>query len=109
MNQYYAALWLWHRLDDNRWSSSNQPLRLGKAKSSSTDVDHLVSVKIWESRRGSVEDLLEDGESFDEIVNSIGNCVLLDKSFYISKSDKPLRDFMLQVHRIKEGSLSLDE
>ena len=41
------------------------------------------------------------------LVNLLGNCSLLEKTFNISKSDKTLRSFMEQVHEIKEGKVTL--
>ena len=41
------------------------------------------------------------------LVNMLGNCSLLEKTFNISKSDKTLRAFMEQVHEFKEGKVSL--
>ena len=36
-------------------------------------------------------------------INQLGNCSLLDKSFNISKSDKPMRHFLEQVHEFLDG------
>jgi hypothetical protein len=106
VSQYFPALWLWHRLDADRWNASSKPLRIGKTKASSLDVDHAVSVKIWGSHEVPQE-LLQDGETKDQLVNSIGNTILLDKSFNVSKSHRPLNEFMAKVHEIQTKQWNL--
>lgn len=107
VRQYFTALWLWHRLDAKRWEASKNALRIGRSRSDSLDVDHVVSVKLWEQHK-SASDLLEDGTEIGQIINSIGNCVLLQKSFNIAKNARPLADFMAEVHEFKMGK-SIDE
>ncbi len=106
VSQYFAPLWLWHRLDQDRWSSSNKQLQIGKAKTD-IDVDHLVSVKIWENR-GIPEGALPEGESQGSLINSLGNCALLNKSFNIIKSGDSLRTFMNKVHEFKNAPQDVD-
>jgi hypothetical protein len=104
---YRTALWVWHRLDDTRWQMSEIPLRIGRAKGS-LDVDHAVSYAQW--GRKLLAGLPTGAESQAEalgLVNMLGNCSLLAKSFNISKSDKTLRSFMEQVHEFKEGKVDL--
>jgi hypothetical protein len=105
---YFPALWVWHRLTKERWDASRMPLRIGRARSDSLDVDHVVSVKLWDSKVID-EILLPEGETKDLLVNSIGNCLLLRKSFNIAKSAKSLRAFMQDVHEFKAGKLNLEE
>ena len=42
-------------------------------------------------------------------INLLGNCSLLDKSFNISKSDKPMWEFLKEVHEFKEGKIQRHE
>jgi hypothetical protein len=42
VHQYYLPLWLWHRLDAERWKGSSLSLRESKRESLSLDVDHIV-------------------------------------------------------------------
>ncbi|MCY0990515.1 DUF262 domain-containing protein [Nannocystis sp. ILAH1] len=102
VRQYFTALWLWHRLDAKRWDASKTPLRVGRARSDSLDVDHIVSVKLWEGHKAA-KDMSDDAAEIEQIINSIGNCVLLQKSFNIAKSARPLAEFMAEVHEFKEG------
>ena len=39
---YRTVLWIWHRLDAERWKMSSIPLRVGRSKPS-LDVDHAVA------------------------------------------------------------------
>jgi hypothetical protein len=84
-------LWLWHRLDAQRWKASALPLRESKRGSLSFDVDHVVAVKLWETLPGgkAQADSEDEGElSADDLsttMNALGNCCLLEKSFNIAK------------------------
>jgi hypothetical protein len=42
-------------------------------------------------------------------VNELGNCMLLEKNFNISKSNRALKEFLLGVHEFKEGVLTIEE
>ena len=42
-------------------------------------------------------------------INLLGNCSLLEKSFNISKSDKPMWTFLQEVHEFKEGTILRDD
>jgi hypothetical protein len=42
-------------------------------------------------------------------INLLGNCSLLEKSFNISKSDKPMWTFLQEVHEFKEGKIQRAE
>lgn len=106
VSQYFAPLWLWHRLDKDRWNSSNKQLQIGRTKTD-IDVDHIVSVKIWETR-GIPEGTLPEGESRGSLINSLGNCALLYKSFNIIKSGDSLRAFMNKVHEFKSVPQNVD-
>jgi hypothetical protein len=106
VSQYFGPLWLWHRLTSERWNASNKQLQIGKAKTD-IDVDHVVSIKIWDKRGIPVESLTE-GESAGSVINSLGNCALLCKSFNIIKSGDPLRTFMCKVHEFKNAPQDVD-
>jgi len=103
---YFTPLWIWHRLNKARWEASKNPLLIGKSKSGSLDVDHVISVKIWDGKTISPGDL-KDGETKDLLVNSIGNCLLLQKSFNIAKKARSLKSFMEEVHEVKSNKITL--
>jgi len=104
---YRTSLWVWHRLDEERWKMSDISLRIGKGKGS-LDVDHTVAFAQWNRKvsLGLPTGIETQGEAL-ALVNMLGNCSLLEKSFNISKSDKTLRSFMEQVHEFKEGKVDL--
>ena len=106
VRQYFGPLWIWHRLGEARWKASSVPLRIGKSRVE-LEVDHLVSVKIWNSRK-LPEDLLSEDENLNSVVNSLGNCALLQKSFNIIKSADPLRTFINKVHEFKNSIFEVD-
>jgi Protein of unknown function DUF262 len=107
VRQYFGPLWLWHRLDVQRWNASRIPLRIGNSRTD-LDVDHVVSVKIW-ANKPLEKELLNEQESVGAIVNSLGNCALLQKSFNIIKSGAPLRNFMCKVHEFKDAPEEIDK
>jgi Protein of unknown function DUF262 len=113
VHQYYLPLWLWHRLDAARWKASELPLRESKRGSLSTDVDHVVSVKLWENL-APTENGDEDGDEstlmaddLSTTINGLGNCCLLEKSFNIAKGAEPLQIFLERVHEFKAGYLKI--
>ena len=103
---YRNLLWLWHRLDIERWRYSSIPLRIGKKKPA-LEVDHTLSFSYWQKRLSEEKD--EDAELFVDQANKLGNCALLEKSFNISKSDRSLKDFLKDVHEFKEGTSDMRE
>ena len=104
---YRTALWIWHRLNDKRWAMSSIPLRVGKSKPN-LDVDHAVAYALWEKKlKAGLPAAIGDPNEAILLVNLLGNCSLLEKSFNISKSEKTLQSFMEQVHEIKEGKVAL--
>lgn len=102
VRQYYTPLWIWHRLDATRWSHSI-PLRID-AKKASHDVDHVVAVKLWEGLPAAGARTVDDGDLV-ETVNEIGNCLLLETGFNISKGKTPLGDWLARVHEFQNGTL----
>lgn len=115
VHDYFLALWLWHRLDTDRWKASALPLRESKRGSLSLDVDHVVAVKLWETLNGAAiqESESDEGDlSADDLsttMNAIGNCCLLEKSFNIAKGAEPFNAFLSRVHEFKSGALNLNE
>jgi len=107
---YYAPLWVWHRLEAKRWKMSKIQLRSAQSGAMSLDVDHSVAHDIWERKieHGLPTGVTEKDEAL-AIVNQLGNCSLLEKSFNISKSNRTLRSFMEEVHEFKEDKPLLNE
>lgn len=107
---YYAPLWLWHRLDAERWKASKIQLRVGKGGSLSLDVDHSVAHALWEDKlKQSLTEGETDSDESLELVNQIGNCSLLEKSFNIIKFKHSFRSFLVQVHEFKDSPGRLQE
>lgn len=106
---YRTALWVWHRLDNERWSASRVPLRHKTKKKTTLDVDHTVAHALWESRiQTGLPSGTQDTEEAIAIANKIGNCTLLEKAFNISKGKLAAKDFFDQIHEFKSGELSYD-
>src|SRR5262249_42217079 len=114
VHDYYLPLWLWHRLDTQRWKASALPLRESKRGSLSLEVDHVVAVKLWESLPGGqVQADAEDqtalsADDLSTTMNALGNCCLLEKSFNIAKGADPLSAFLARVHEFKTGALKVE-
>jgi hypothetical protein len=101
VRQYYGPLWIWNRLSTRRWEIAKIPLRevqRRRTKATEEDVDHIVWVKLWQNE--VIGQLAVDEES--RILNSIGNCCLLEKTFNISKSSDPAYDFFSRVHEFRD-------
>lgn len=122
---YYPMLWVWHRLDTLRWEHSSVPMRTGRKRTSKLEVDHTVADAWWgrlidheiETKRAAFlgtddekglvgPDDFPSKEDALAFINLLGNCSLLDKSFNISKSDKPMWEFLKEVHEFKDGTLT---
>lgn len=102
---YYNALWIWHRLDAQRWEKSTINLKVG-TKRPFLDVDHVVPFALWDD---ALEAAGIDPDSLSATVNDIGNCILLEKNFNISKGKKSTREFLESVHDFKDGTLSIED
>jgi hypothetical protein len=127
VRQYYNLLWVWHRLDENRWEYSSIQLKEGRKRNTPLDVDHTVADALWKRKvninleqkleifLGSEDEkalIVPDGfnsknEAF-EFINYLGNCSLLEKSFNISKSDKEMNSFLKDVHEFKKGKYEIE-
>jgi hypothetical protein len=115
---YYTALWIWNRLEPNRWEKAKRVLERKSRQQLSLDVDHIVAWDLWKSKLEMLQAQPRTGvatsEQFaiDELsprVNELGNCMLLEKNFNISKSNKPLKDFLDGVYEFTEGKLTIEE
>jgi hypothetical protein len=82
------------------------------------EVDHIVAWDLWQSKLSTAPPLSEpggapsEGPDTDDLAtrcNEIGNCMLLEKNFNISKSNKSLKEFLEGVHEFKEGELLIDD
>lgn len=107
---YKNMLWIWHRLNSARWRISKVPLRLGKKEKLDHEVDHTVSVALWEEKiKTHLPSKFKDLEDAKAVANQLGNCTLLEKNFNISKGAKSLRSFLEQIHEFKEKQLNLTD
>jgi hypothetical protein len=115
---YYTALWLWNRLDADRWKMARLTLRQKSRRQNSLEVDHIVAFDLWKSKLAGLP--TEDstgttaaGELLNNelapLINELGNCMLLEKNFNISKSNRPLKEFLQGVHEFKNGDLTIEE
>lgn len=128
VHAYYQLLWVWHRLDTERWKYSSLPMRTGRKRVGKLEVDHtiadawwqrLINCKIEEKLAAftgtELEKLTVKPDEFDSrwdayaYINLLGNCSLLDKSFNISKSDQPMWNFLKEVHEFKQGTFNRQE
>jgi hypothetical protein len=99
---YYTPLWLWDRLEEARWSMAKVRLRQQSRRQNTLQVDHIVAWDLWRSKLGVAQ-----GEEVDAQINELGNCMLLEKNFNISKSNQPLKAFLEEVHEFRNGALTI--
>jgi hypothetical protein len=98
---YFLPLWIWHRLDETRWSFSSVHLDAGKAKQS-LEVDHIAAVALWNK---CAPGPVGPGDPEDTVVvNDLGNTFLLEKNFNIGKSDKPLATLLGKVRELEDDA-----
>jgi hypothetical protein len=68
-----------------------------------------VAFALWEKKLESgLPTGITEIEDALQIVNRLGNCSLLEKNFNISKSDRTLEYFLLEVHEFKTGTEDLN-
>ncbi|HVX86388.1 MAG TPA: DUF262 domain-containing protein [Phycisphaerae bacterium] len=109
VSAFRDLLWIWHRIDAERWKMSQIPLRTS-SKSPECEVDHLVAYALYDERAKTAA--AGDQSKYDALltaINSLGNCSLLEKTFNISKSKKQLKDFLDEVDEFKSGKLRIDQ
>jgi hypothetical protein len=128
VSQYFTLLWVWHRLNTNRWTYSSIQLKEGRKRNTPLDVDHTVADALWKRKINenyekkissftgtNEEKALISPDEFSsyqeaiEFINIIGNCSLLEKSFNISKSDKEMKSFLMEVHEYKNGGFKIED
>jgi hypothetical protein len=128
VHAYHPFLWVWHRLEENRWTNSSIQMRTGRKRTSKLEVDHTVADAWWgrvveqqiqtklaafigtdEEKALIAPDDFESRYDAIAFINMLGNCSLLDKSFNISKSDEPMRHFLQQVHEFADGKVQMDD
>lgn len=118
VRNYYTALWVWNRLEKKRWEMAQVTLREKTKKLPSLDVDHVVAWDLWQKKLPDMASANQDerietsSSTRDELaqaVNQLGNCLLLEKNFNISKNNKPLKEFLNTVYEFKDGKLPLEE
>jgi hypothetical protein len=114
---YYTALWLWNRLEVNRWENVKLTLRQKSRRQNSLEVDHIVAFDLWQSKLEALKLVPQAGEAvagtdiveMAPVVNELGNCMLLEKNFNISKSNKPLKAFLEDVHEFQAGTITVPD
>jgi hypothetical protein len=110
VSRYNTPLWIWHRLEQQRWEMSRLPLRSGRRQKCDIEVDHTVAHALWEKMVMALPPKDEEEEQeLLQAINKLGNCVLLEKTFNISKSDRPAKEFLEGVHEIKSGKIKLED
>lgn len=116
VRSYYTALWLWNRLDKSRWGSAKLALREKNRRQSSLDVDHIVAFSLWQNKLDEISSAENDDEEemtatelLSPKVNELGNCMLLEKNFNISKSSSTLKSFLDRVHEFKDKKLEMSD
>ena len=108
VSRYNTLLWVWHRLDATRWAMSSVPLRSGRRQKADLEVDHTVAHSLWEKMVKGLPPKDDDEEQeLMQLINNLGNCTLLEKTFNISKSARPLKEFLDEVHEIKSGKIKI--
>ncbi len=126
VGQYYTVLWIWHRLEEQRWKISSIQLREGRKRNTPLHVDHTVADALWKRKVDSSiaaklafftgtdeEKALLHPDEFEtkfqayEFINLLGNCTLLESSFNISKSDNEMRAFLTNVHEFLNGNFKI--
>jgi 5-methylcytosine-specific restriction endonuclease McrA len=113
---YYTALWIWNRLEQNRWEKVKLALRQNSRRQNSLEVDHIVAYDLWQSKLKKLKAEPLTGDAVGKnvvdllpVVNELGNCMLLEKNFNISKSNKPLKTFLEEVHEFKDGTYTIGD
>lgn len=113
VRQYYTALWVWNRLDESRWVKAKLALREGGRRATRIEVDHVVAFEMWRTTVGSLRKLeqipVAELDDLELRVNELGNCMLLEKNFNISKGKGSLKAFLDGVRKIKDSVVTIDD
>lgn len=95
VGRYRLPLAVWHGLHTDRQKWSEFTLQHSTRAQFTHEVDHLVAQKLWQDFLGTQTGLSDEArELINEAMNSLGNCVLLKKTFNIGKSAKTLDDWL---------------
>lgn len=91
VRDYFTALWLWHRLDKDRWEWSDEMQggyrRKGSRAQEVLHVDH-IAPHAWCEQNLKAPDDEDPG-------NEVGNCMLLKSNFNLAKSARMAKEFLL--------------
>jgi hypothetical protein len=85
------------------------PLRTGGRQNPFHHVDHIVPVKIWETFGFRFDENDEAPTGSSVPAHAIGNCLLLESSFNISKGKDELDVFLNKVHEFRSGQVTADD
>lgn len=105
VKNYKTALWIWNRLNAARWNAAGAVLRIATHANPAVDVDHIFACNTWQQRLDRFQEDRDDRplEEMQAAINGLGNCMLLEKNFNISKSNRSLNDFLGDVHFDDDG------
>jgi hypothetical protein len=85
------------------------PLRAGNRQNPFLHVDHIVPVKIWETMSLRAEPNGGGERNSFLPAHAIGNCLLLESSFNISKGKDELEVFLNKVHEFRLDEIQVDQ
>jgi hypothetical protein len=111
---YRNLLWLWNRLNNNRYAETQKPMKR-KSAVPKWEVDHSIPVVIWEDKIKKtypdaidrttgqdisfiVADTVFTRSSLLSYINLMGNCSLLLRSHNRSKKAESLGDFLRDIY-----------
>lgn len=90
VRDYFTPLWIWHRLNKDRWEWSNEVnagyRRKGSRAQETLHVDHIAPHAWCEAHLKTPDD--------DDPGNEIGNCMLLKSNFNLAKSARMAKEFL---------------
>jgi hypothetical protein len=109
VNAYYGPIWIWLRLQDERWKMARISLRTGSRPKPFWHVDHLVPVKIWDDMGVPTEPNGDSQENSLIPAHALGNCHLLESSFSVSKGKDELQVFLGKVYEFQTAEVTVDE
>ena len=103
VRRYYSYLLVWHRLNSDRF-------KIWKVHMNGVlDVDHCYSFARWENLMGKMSGQMTEDErkEIDPTVNSLGNCILLERPKNIAKGRKPMQVFFDGLSTLEREALLL--